>query len=115
MSFGTSKVSTFIPHSGPLLYTMPIDALRKEIDRIDEQIIDLIAQRQRIAGRIAQAKLLEGVPIHDEERSSLVQERAFNLAVEKNINPLQVQDIFRILVGMSEERQRECTGDGNLP
>jgi chorismate mutase len=115
MSFGNYQVSTFIPDSGPLLYTMPIDALRKEIDRIDEQIIDLIAQRQRIAGRIAQAKLLEGVPIHDEERSSLVQEQAFNLAVEKNINPLQVQAVFRILVDMSEERQRECTGDGNLP
>jgi chorismate mutase len=115
MSFGKSKASTFILHSGPLLYTMPIDALREEIDRIDEQIIDLIARRQRIAGHIAQAKLLEGVPIHDEERSSLVQEQAFNLAVEKNINPLQVQTIFRILVEMSEERQRECTGDGNLP
>jgi chorismate mutase len=115
MSFGNDQVSTFIPDSGPLLYAMPIDALRKEIDRIDEQIIDLIAQRQRIAARIAQAKLLEGVPIHDEERSSLVQEQAFNLAVEKNINPLQVQAVFRILVDMSEERQRECTGDGNLP
>jgi chorismate mutase len=115
MSFGNDQVSTFMPDSGPLLYAMPIDALRKEIDRIDEQIIDLIAQRQRIAARIAQAKLLEGVPIHDEERSSLVQEQAFNLAVEKNINPLQVQAVFRILVDMSEERQRECTGDGNLP
>jgi chorismate mutase len=115
MSFGKIQASTFIPNSGPLLYTMPIDALREDINRIDEQIIDLIAQRQRIAGHIAQAKLLEGVPIHDEERSARVQERAFNLAVEKNINPLQVQAIFGILVDMSEERQRECTGDGNLP
>jgi chorismate mutase len=41
--------------------------------------------------------------------------RAFDRAVEAKVNPVSVQQIFHTLVEMSEERQRECQGDGNLP
>ncbi len=94
---------------------MPIDALRAEINRIDLQIIDLIAERQKIAGKIAQVKTNEGLPIHDEKRTRELLGDAFNTAVEKNINPVYVQKVFELLIEMSEERQRECSGEGNLP
>jgi chorismate mutase len=94
---------------------MPIEALRAEINEIDQQIIDLIARRQRLAGRIALVKTNEGLSIHDEKRTREVLENAFNEAVEKNINPVYVQKIFTLLIEMSEEKQRECSGDGNLP
>lgn len=94
---------------------MPIAALREEINRIDAQIIALIAERQKIAGKIAQAKFNEGIPIHDEGRTRQVMDEAFNMAVEQKINPVYVKEIFAILVAMSEERQRECSGEGNLP
>ena len=38
----------------------------------------------------------------------------FNAAVEKSINPVYVQKIFEILIEMSEERQRECSGEGTF-
>ncbi len=85
------------------------------MNRIDREIIALIAKRQEVAGRIARVKHLEGLPIHDETRTKEVLQDAFETAVEKNINPVSVQEIFSILVQMSEERQRERTGDGNLP
>lgn len=94
---------------------MPIEPLRAEISRIDEEIIRLIARRQQLAGRIAQVKMNEGLPIQDKERAQAVIESAFESAVEKNINPVYVQQIFQILIEMNEERQRECSGDGNLP
>ncbi len=94
---------------------MPIDALRAEINRIDLQLIDLITERQNIAGKIAQIKTNEGLPIHDRKRAHEVLEGAFNAAVEKNINPVFVQKIFELLIEMSEERQRECSGEGDLP
>ena len=98
-----------------LVYAMPIEPLRAEISRIDEEIIELIAKRQRLAGRIAQVKMNEGLPIHDKERTQAVLDSAFESSVEKNINPVYVQQVFQILIKMSEERQRECSGDGNLP
>ncbi|MDD1714242.1 MAG: chorismate mutase [Methanoregulaceae archaeon] len=94
---------------------MPIEALRAEINRIDLLIIDLISDRQKIAGKIAQVKMNEGLPIHDNHRTQEVTGYAFNAAVEKNINPVYIKKIFEILIEMSEERQRECSGEGNLP
>ena len=94
---------------------MPIDMIRDEITRIDHKIIGLIAQRQKLAGRIAQAKHVAGIPIHDEARSKVVLDDVFNTAVEEKINPVFVQQIFAILIEMSEEKQRECSGEGNLP
>lgn len=94
---------------------MPIEALRAEINRIDERIIDLIAERQHLAARMAQVKMTEGLPVHDDKRTHEVLERTYNYAVEKGINPLSVRKIFGLLIEMSEEKQRECQGDGNLP
>jgi chorismate mutase, archaeal type len=94
---------------------MPIEGLRAEISRIDDEIIDLIARRQKLAAKIAQVKMNEGLSIHDEKRTRVVLENTFNTAVEKNINPVMVNKIFEVLIEMSEERQRECSGDGNLP
>ncbi len=94
---------------------MPIEALRAEINGIDEQIIDLIARRQHLAARMAQVKMSDGLPVHDEKRTREVLDQAFNYAVEKNINPVFVRKVFALLIEMSEEKQRECQGDGNLP
>jgi len=55
------------------------------------------------------------MPVHDEHRTTEVLEAVFNQAVEAMIDPVAVQKIFEQLIAMSEERQRECSGDGNLP
>ncbi|MEI6292607.1 MAG: chorismate mutase [Methanomicrobiales archaeon] len=94
---------------------MPIESLREEINRIDREIIRLIAKRQMVAGKIARVKFTEGLPVHDEERVKAVLESSFNYAVEHKINPVHVQRIMSILIEMSEEWQRGCSGDGNLP
>jgi len=94
---------------------MMIDNVRKEIDRVDSEIVRLIARRQELAGKIAKIKISEGLPVHDEPRTQEVFEAVFNRAVECKIDPVSVQKIFEILVAMSEERQRECSGEGNLP
>ncbi|MDD3857187.1 MAG: chorismate mutase [Methanoculleus sp.] len=94
---------------------MTLDAVRNEIREIDERIIDLIAQRQRLAVRIARIKQEEGLSIHDPAQRKLVLDRVFAYAVENRIDPVAVRSVFELLVGMSEERQRECSGDGNLP
>jgi chorismate mutase len=95
--------------------SMAVSAMRDEIDVIDRKIIRLIAKRQEIAGKMGRAKLDAGIPIHDEERARKVLAAAFNYAVEEQIDPVSIRKIFEILIEMSEERQSECTGDGNLP
>jgi chorismate mutase len=94
---------------------MSLETVRAEITKTDKEIIRLIAQRQELAGKIARIKIHAGVPIHDEHRASQVLNTVFDLAVEARIDPVAVQKIFEQLIAMSEERQRECSGEGNLP
>ncbi|WP_332450876.1 chorismate mutase [Methanoculleus sp.] len=94
---------------------MTLDAVRNDIREIDERIIDLIAQRQRLAARIARFKQENDLPIRDEAQRKAVLDRVFTYAVESRIDPVAVRSIFEILIEMNEERQRECSGDGNLP
>jgi chorismate mutase len=94
---------------------MMIEDVRKDVDRVDHEIVHLIAKRQELAGKIARIKISRGLPVHDERRSREVLASVFNQAVEYKIDPVSVQKIFETLVAMSEERQRECSGEGNLP
>jgi chorismate mutase len=94
---------------------MSLDTVRAEITRVDLEIIKLIAKRQELSGKIAKIKISRGIPIHDERRTSDVLETAFNQAVEYKIDPVAVQKVFETLIAMSEDWQRECSGEGNLP
>lgn len=94
---------------------MSLDAVRNGLQEIDEQIIDLIMERQRLAAQIARLKQENGLPIRDEAQRRIVLDRVFTYAVESRIDPVAVRRVFEILIEMNEERQRECSGDGNLP
>lgn len=94
---------------------MTLETVRREIHQIDEKIIDLIAERQRLAAAVAGEKHQTGIPVHDQEQRTRVMNRAFEYAVTRNIDPVEVRKIFEILIAMNEERQREYSGEGNLP
>ena len=94
---------------------MSLDAVRSNVREIDERIVDLIVERQRLAARIARLKQENNLPIRDEAQRRAVLDRVFTYAVESRIDPVAVRNVFEILIEMNEERQRECSGDGNLP
>jgi len=97
------------------VFPMSMETIREEINKVDAHIIRLIAQRQELAGKIAQIKIHGGLPVHDKQRTTRVLDDVFNQAVESKIDPVAVQEIFKILISMSEERQRGFFGEGNLP
>jgi chorismate mutase len=94
---------------------MSLEKIRADITKIDREIVHLIAQRQDCARKIAKFKIHAGVPVHDEHRTAEVLKSVFEQAVEYKIDAVAVQKIFEHLIAMSEERQRGCSGDGNLP
>ena len=97
------------------VHDMSLDTVRAEISNVDTEIIRLITQRQHLARKIARIKIAEGIPIHDQHQTAKVLDSVFVQAVESRIDPVAVQKIFEVLIAMSEDRQRECSGDGNLP
>jgi chorismate mutase-like protein len=42
--------------------------LRDQIDRIDDRLLDLLAERVRVALRIGELKKEQGLPVYDPER-----------------------------------------------
>lgn len=94
---------------------MTLETVREEIHQIDNKIIDLIEERQRLAAKVAGEKHQTGIPVHDHDQRTRVLDRAFEYAVTRNIDPVEVRKIFEILIAMNEERQREYSGEGNLP
>jgi chorismate mutase len=94
---------------------MGLEHVRAEISKIDSDIIRLIVKRQDLANQVAAIKRREGIPVHDGKRTAEVLDSVFDQAAERKIDPVATRKIFEILIAMSEERQRECSGDGNLP
>jgi chorismate mutase/prephenate dehydratase len=73
--------------------------LRKEIDEVDRQIVQLFEARMEIAGKIADAKSGIGKAVFDEERERVV--------LEKNSDRLQHQEWREELQSVFQEMMKQ--------
>ncbi|MEN6330272.1 MAG: chorismate mutase [Methanobacteriaceae archaeon] len=80
---------------------------RRQIDKLDHEIIELIAQRTFLAGKIVQAKLVLGMDIEDKEREEYIQKKIREIAREKNIDPASLSQIMKILTSLSKKEQKK--------
>jgi chorismate mutase len=94
---------------------MTIEEVRRQIAEIDAELIGLISRRVSLADEVLRHKHQNGLPINDEKHNSVVLERAAEAATENNLDIAPVKQIFDILIRMNIERQRELSGEGNLP
>ena len=88
--------------------------VRAEIQKIDDQIIELIAKRTGLAEKVLDAKKRGRVEINDEEQNRAVLKRAVEAATERGMDAGAVKRIYEVLIEMSIERQRELSGRGKL-
>jgi len=80
---------------------------RRQIDKLDHEIIELIAQRTFLAGEIVQAKKVLGMDIEDKEREKNIQEKIREIAREKKIDPTSLSQIMKILTSLSKKEQKK--------
>ncbi|AKB85324.1 chorismate mutase [Methanococcoides methylutens] len=92
-----------------------IDEVRSKIEKLDQDIISLIAERTDLAEEVLESKKEEHRSINDDTQNQVVLDRAANIATEKNLDSGAVKEIYEILIRMSIERQHELSGEGNLP
>ncbi|BCD68098.1 chorismate mutase [Nitratiruptor sp. YY09-18] len=83
-----------------------LDEVRKEIDKIDEEIVRLIAKRSKYVKQAAKFK--ESIEdIKSEERINDVLSHVRHLAATLGISPNLVADIFKILIDKMVEMEIE--------
>ncbi|MXV63866.1 chorismate mutase [Natronorubrum sp. JWXQ-INN-674] len=86
---------------------MDLDELREEIQSIDREIVELIAQRTYVADTIAQVKDEQGLPTTDEKQEQQVMDRAGDNAEQFDLDANLVKAMFRLLIELNKVEQRE--------
>ena len=96
---------------------MSLENLRDALSDVDRQIIDLIAERQRIVSEIGQSKLAQGTATRDFAREKDVIDRGRDQAEDVGIEPDLAETILTELIRSSlasQERDRVVAeGKGN--
>jgi chorismate mutase len=82
-----------------------INKLRKKIDSIDHQILCLLYERVKICSAIGSMKKEQGLPVQDKEREEKIYCQAREKAAKLDLNPLQVEAVFREIVNMCSSVQ----------
>jgi chorismate mutase len=86
---------------------MNLAQLREEIESIDREIVELIAQRTYVADTIASVKREQGLPTTDESQEERVMARAGENATQFDVDANLVKAMFRLLIELNKVEQRE--------
>ncbi len=84
-----------------------IDALRLEIDAINERLLELLSERQDVSVAIGAIKAEEGMPLYSHEREAQILERFRRDAVEWNLDPDYVEELMNVVLRNSRAAQRK--------
>jgi len=80
---------------------------RKQIDEIDDQIIQLLAKRQKIILEIAKYKKENNIDILDRGREEQILAKIAQLAKKEGLDPESINPIFEIMFEWSRNIQDE--------
>ncbi len=94
---------------------MELSDVRGKIEKIDCEILHLIAERTDLASSVLKLKKGDGKSIKDVGQEQFVLNRAIDRATELSLDTGSIKQIFEILIRMNIERQHELSGEGNLP
>ena len=91
----------------PLPEDMTLSELRREIEEIDRELVELIARRTYVAEAVAKVKATRDLPTTDEDQEGRVMERAAENAERFNVDSNLVKAIFRLLIELNKVEQRD--------
>jgi len=102
---------THSPGSGAAPAAKPgLDHLRVQIDAIDQQLVDLLAQRRRVVQQVTEIKQQHDLPtFHPAREENLISARRAQ-AMQAGLDPDYVEDLFRTMLRHSRVGQLDTLG-----
>jgi chorismate mutase / prephenate dehydratase len=82
-----------------------LKGLRERIEKIDQEVVALIAARVAAARDVGRIKQRRGLPILDPAREAAVVRRAVELARSHSLAEEDVREIYWHLIGLSRRAQ----------
>jgi chorismate mutase len=92
-----------------------LSGLRAAIDDVDRRLVELMAERLRLADQTLAAKRRLGLQAVDVRREATVVARGARLAREHGLEPELVRDIFWRLIELSRVSQRAAGAERGTP
>jgi chorismate mutase len=77
---------------------MKLDDLRKEIDTLNRELVELLGKRTEVARRIARIKKEGQLPILDADREQKIKDEMRHLARTSRISASFIEEIFDLLL-----------------
>ncbi len=74
--------------------------LRKQVDSVDKQLLQLLSQRVQVCRSIGSIKKRQGLPVQDSRREQEVYQQVKAKAAQLGLNPAQIEAIYREIVNM---------------
>jgi len=74
--------------------------LRKRIDKVDEQILHSLSDRIKICRSIGLLKKKQGLSVKDLQRETDLCEKIKKRAVDLDLDPMRVEEIYQQIVEM---------------
>jgi chorismate synthase len=71
-----------------------VDAVRKEIDLLDDAVLAILAERQQLVGRIGRLKKQKGIPVDDPRREGEVFDRLIALADSTVLDERLIRGVY---------------------
>jgi chorismate mutase/prephenate dehydrogenase len=89
---------------------MNLKDMREALDRIDNEIVTLLAKRLSLIPYIAEHKMKNGAPRTDPEREREVLAKGAKLGEKVNLRKEYVEDIFKRIIEESHYIERKMMG-----
>lgn len=89
-----------------MTYDEEIGRLRDEINGLNVEIVERLADRVRVAMEIGAVKQRHGKPIEDRSREERIYQQVRALAEEAGIDPGDVEKVFKEIIDLCTKAER---------
>ena len=86
---------------------MKLDTIRTHLDRLDESILLLLAERMSYMTLVAEYKKANNMPRFQPEREKAILEHKRALAKKHGLNPEFVEELFKRIIAHAHTIQKE--------
>lgn len=91
--------------------SMSLEEYRKQIDRINKDIAESIAERMDVVEKVGEYKKENGMEIKDEGREEVVKGQFADIFKERNLPADKGRELAKFLIGMAIEEEEEVVDE----
>lgn len=90
---------------------LDLEEYRKQIDALDIQLIDVLAQRFDVVRAVGKLKATKSIEVVQSERAAFVTERAVKMGLEKGLDEHFVRALYASMIDLAHVMEHKIVED----